>query len=323
MDLAVNNSNRAKAAAVCCVVLISVITAGWKLGAKPLNGHECYVSVTARRMMQSGEWVIPNYNGRVRLEKTPLNYWLVAFAGKLRGRIDEFSVRVPSLVCAILSMVSILYFVNRWLGFRTAVMSALIWSTSLGFVRYGRSGRPEMSLTCFVATSLLAFYSAVCCTNRKRQIAYMLIFWVSFAVAMLAKGPAPLPLVLAPLFLYFVIFRQWRLLPKLLPITGVIVFLLIVLTWPTLLANRLAQAGVETSTISFWKREFFERFFGGLGGSSKPSYYYLHVMLQFILPWSVFLPMALAAPFYKIWGEKQKTMQFLWLCLCKHSGKSP
>ena len=307
------NSKKGKAAAVCCVVLISVITAGWKLGARTLDGHECYVSVTARRMLESGDWMVPSYNGQLRLEKTPLNYWLVALAGKLTGRIDEFSARVPSVACAILSTLAILYFVKRWLGFRTAVISALIWSTSLGFVRYGRSGRPEMSLTCFVAIAFLAFYSALRSADRKRQVVYMLIFWASFGVAMLAKGPAPLPLILAPLFFYFVIFRQWKLVPRLLPIAGVVIFLIIVLAWPTLLANRLAQAGGETNTMAFWKREFVDRFFGGLGGSSKPSYYYLHVMLQFILPWSLFLPMALAAPFYKIWDEKQETMLFLWL----------
>ncbi len=313
MGLGQSNLITKKVVAVCCVILISAITAGWKLGARTLDGHECFVSVTAREMLESGDWVVPSYNGQLRIEKTPLNYWLVALAGKLGGRIDEFAARVPSVACAILSTLAILYFVKRWLGFRTAVLSALIWSTSLGFVRYGRSARPEMSLACFVATAFLAFYSATQAAGRKRQVVYMLIFWASFGVAMLAKGPAPLPLILAPLFFYFLIFGEWKTVPKLLPIAGVVIFLLIVLAWPTLLANRLAQAGGETNTIAFWKREFVDRFFGGFGGSSKPSYYYLHVMLQFMLPWSVFLPMALAAPFYKIWDEKQKTMMFLWL----------
>ena len=313
MGLVQSNLITKKAVAVCCVLLISAITAGWKLGARTLDGHECFVSVTAREMLESGDWVVPSYNGQLRLEKTPLNYWLVALAGKLTGRIDEFAARVPSVACAILSTLAILYFVKQWLGFRTAVLSALIWSTSLGFVRYGRSARPEMSLTCFLAIAFLAFYSATQAAGRKRQVAYMLIFWASFGVAMLAKGPAPLPLILVPLFFYFLIFAEWKTVPKLLPIAGVGIFLLIVLAWPTLLANRLAQAGGETNTMAFWKREFVDRFFGGFGGSSKPSYYYLHVMLQFMLPWSVFLPMALAAPFYKIWDDKQKTMMFLWL----------
>ncbi|MHC5061517.1 MAG: ArnT family glycosyltransferase [Planctomycetota bacterium] len=313
MGLIQSNSKTKTVAVVCGLILISSITAGWKLGARAMDGHECFVSVTARRMLESGDWVVPSYNGQLRLEKTPLNYWLVAMVGKFTGHIDEVAARVPSLVCAIVSSLAIVYFVKQWLGFRTAVISALMWSTSLGFIRYGRSARPEMSLTCFVAIAFLAFFSAIRTTERKRQIVYMLIFWASLAVGMLAKGPAPLPLVFVPLFFYFLVFKEWKTLPKLLPIAGVVIFLLIVLAWPTLLANRLAEAGSETKTLSFWKREFVDRFFGGYGGSSKPSYYYLHVMLQFMLPWSVFVPMALAAPFYKIWDDKQKTMMFLWL----------
>lgn len=89
-------------------------------------------------MLQTGDWVVPIYNGEVRIQKTPLNYWLVALTGKITGHIDELSVRAPSVILAILSTAAILYFVNRLLGFKTAVMSALIWSTSIGFVRYGR-----------------------------------------------------------------------------------------------------------------------------------------------------------------------------------------
>jgi len=36
-------------------------------------------------------------------------------------------------------------------------------------------------------------------------------------------------------------------------------------------------------------------------------------MFQFILPWVAFLPMALAAPFFRVWNKKQRVMQFLWL----------
>jgi 4-amino-4-deoxy-L-arabinose transferase-like glycosyltransferase len=305
--------NKSKALIVLAVMVVSATTSGWMLIAKPLGDHESYVAVTAREMLQSGDWVVPTYNGQPRLEKTPLNYWLVALVAGFTGRVDEVAARLPSMLCAMLSTAAVLYFVNRWLGFVTAVISALIWSTSLAFVRYGHSARPEMALTCFVTIAFLAFYSAMQTQQRKRQVAYILIFWASFGVAMLAKGPAPLPLILTPLFLYFLIFRQWKTLPKLLPISGVIIFLLIVLPWPALLANRLTQAAGETGTIAFWKREFVDRFMGSYAAGNKPFYYYSYVMLQYMLPWSVFVPMALAAPFYRVWGEKQKTMLFLWL----------
>jgi 4-amino-4-deoxy-L-arabinose transferase-like glycosyltransferase len=36
-------------------------------------------------------------------------------------------------------------------------------------------------------------------------------------------------------------------------------------------------------------------------------------MFKYITPWVVFLPLALAAPFYKVWNKKRPVMQFLWL----------
>jgi hypothetical protein len=36
-------------------------------------------------------------------------------------------------------------------------------------------------------------------------------------------------------------------------------------------------------------------------------------MFKYITPWVAFLPVALAAPFYKTWEEKQPVMKFLWL----------
>ena len=76
-----------------------------------------FVSVTAREMLQRDDWVVPVFNGQLRLQKTPLNYWLVAGVGKITGSIDEFTARLPSVLLAILSTAAILYFAGQWLGY--------------------------------------------------------------------------------------------------------------------------------------------------------------------------------------------------------------
>lgn len=313
MELSQDNARSTKIFVVCCVILFSFITSGWMLSAKAMEGHECFVSVTARQMLQSNDWVVPYYNGQLRLQKTPLNYWLVAAVAKVTGKVDEYAARLPSLILAVLSTVAILYFVNTWLTFRVAVIAALIWCSSLGFVRYGHSARPEMSLTCFVTIAFLSFYSAIVTTNRKKQITYMLIFWVSFSLAMLAKGPAPLPLIVVPLFFYFFIFRQWKKLPAMLPVLGTAIFLAIVLPWPTMLLNRLAQVSAQTDIMTLWQKESVARFLGKNDSGGKPFFYYVPVMFQYMVPWAAFVPMALAAPFYKVWADKRNLMIFLWL----------
>ncbi len=302
-----SNAKRTKGLIVCGVLLLSAVSASWTLSDRPLNNHECFVSITAREMLESGDWTRPTCNGEPRLQKTPLSYWLVAGLAKITGRVDEFTTRLPSAIFGVLSVAAILYFVNQWLTFRIAVISAGVWATSVGYIRYAHNARPEIALAFFILLCFLSFYSAVTTQNRRRQIAYMLVFWVSFGLGNLAKGPAPLPLVLIPLFFYVSIFRQWRKLFSWTSVVGLIIFLAIVLPWPLAIAHRLNW------DLSLWKREFVDRFLGDYVPGHKPIYYYLLEMFLFILPWVAFLPMALAAPFFKIWNKKQPVMQFLWL----------
>ena len=65
--------------------------------------------------------------------------------------------------------------------------------------------------------------------------------------------------------------------------------------------------------VMIWKREFFDRLFGEYAAGNYPWYYYLGMVFKYTSPWCIFLPIALVAPFYKVWGEKRPVMQFLWL----------
>ncbi len=301
------NNGTMKTLLVCGLLTLSVVTAGWTLASQPLNNHECFIAVTAREMLQSGDWVMPTFNAQPRLQKTPLSYWLVASLAKLTGRVDEFTTRLPNAVFAVLSVAAILYFVSRWLSFRIALLSAGVWATSLAYVRYAHNARPDMIMTFFILLCFLSFYSAVNPANRKRQVVYALVFWVSFGLANIAKGPAPIPIVLVPLFAYVLISGQWKKIPKLLPISGILVFFIIILPWPLAVAHRVNW------DLAVWKYEFVDRFFGDYASGNKPIYYYLPQMFMFTIPWAALLPMALAAPFFKVWQDKRPVMLYLWL----------
>jgi 4-amino-4-deoxy-L-arabinose transferase-like glycosyltransferase len=296
-----------KSLLVFAVTVYSIIIAFWMLSKGPLDNHECLVSVTAKEMLANDNWVIPTFNGEVRLQKTPLSYWLVASVAKITGSVNEFSARLPSASLAVLSAAAILYFTAQWLKFPIAVLSAAVWISTLAFIRYSHNGRPEMTLCTFVMISMLSFYSAIKTQSRRRQISYMLIFWLSFSLAMLAKGPAPLVLIAPPIFFYFAIFRQWNKLKLTLPIIGTILFLLIVLPWPIMVAAKVPDGW------AFWKREFIDRFMGDYASGHKPFWYYLPIMFLFTAPFSAFVPHAIAAPFCHVWERKRPVMWYLWL----------
>jgi len=289
------------------VLLLAAVIASWMLNRETLDPHECFVSVTTREMLQSGDWIIPTCNGELRINKTPLSYWLVGIAAKVTGKVDEFTARLPSAIFAFLSAAAVLYFVNQWLGFRTAVISAAVWATSLSYIRCSHSARPDMAMTFFTTLCLLSFYSAATVVTRRQQIMYALVFWVSFGLGNIAKGPAPIPLVLIPLLCYVVVFRQWKLPTRLLPLAGPIIFLLIMLPWPLAVARQVHW------DLNVWKREYVDRLAGDYAAGRYAVYFYLPMMFKYGTPWVIFLPLAIIAPFNKVWNSRQHLMKFLWL----------
>jgi len=290
-----------------CVLLLAATAAFRTLGGTAMEHHECFVSVTAREMLSSGNWVVPTCNGQLRIHKTPLSYWLAAASAKITGNIDEFTARLPSAILAVLSALAIIYFVNYWFGFRAASLCACVWATSLGYIEYSHNARPEMALVFFVMLCFLSFYSAANEKNRKKQIIYALVFWISLGLGNLAKGPIPLPLVMIPLACYVSVFKEWKILPKLLPLAGPVVFLAIVLPWPLVIAQKLNW------DLTIWKREYVDCFMGEYNSGNYPIYFYLYYVFSFIAPWVAFVPIVLITPFYKVWDEKRKTMMFLWI----------
>jgi 4-amino-4-deoxy-L-arabinose transferase-like glycosyltransferase len=292
---------------LCGLLAISIVSAFWMLPAITLEDHECFVSVTAREMVESGNWILPTMNGRPRINKTPLSYWIVAGLGKITGHINEFTTRLPSAVFAVLSAVIVFCFVYQWLGFRIAAVSSAVWSTSLAYVRCSHLGRSDMAVSFFITLCLLSFYSAVNSESRGKQIIYALIFWASFGLGNLAKGPAPVPLVLLPVFFFILLNRKWAVLPKMMPIVGIFIFLAIMLPWPLIVAYKVNW------NLVIWKREFVDRLVGEYLPGNYPIYFYFLMMFKYIAPWFVFLPIALIAPFYKVWTEKRDVMKYLWL----------
>lgn len=289
------------------VLVMAGMLAGWRLSAMPLDDHECYVSITANEMLGGGSWIEPTFNGQPRLQKTPLSYWLVVSIASVTGKVDEFAARLPSAVFAFLSAGAVLYFVNRWLSLRTALIAAAVWSTTVGYVYWSHSARPEMGLVFFVTLCLLSFYSAIISEDRRSRVVFMLVFWMSFALGNLAKGPAPVVYVGLPAVLYIAVSRKWGAIGKLLPVWGIIICLVIVLPWP------LAAAYKVNWNVMIWKHEFFDRLFGEYAAGRFPWYYYFGMVFKYTAPWCIFLPIVLFAPFYKLWGEKRPVMQYLWL----------
>ena len=287
--------------------VVPALIAFWGLTDDSLDSHECLVSVTAREMVRSGNYVVPTMNGKPRLKKPPLSYWLVAGVSRVTGQCDEWAARLPSAVAGSFSALAILYFVSRWTSLRTGVLSVCAWVTSVAYMEWSHNARAEMLMTFFCTVCLLAFFDIQRYQAPRRRRIVVALFWLSFAGANLAKGPIPLPVVFLPILAYVLLRKKKRLLGRLHLVAGLLLMLVIVLPWPVMIAAHLNW------DLTLWKNEVFSRFAGQYGSRNRPFYYYLLGMFEYVTPWVVILPMALLSPFYRVWGRRRPLMLYLWL----------
>ena len=85
---------------LCFFILITFWAAIYvpALGSRELQGEEARRVLPGRTMIQTGEWIVPRSGGEVYNRKPPLVNWMSAAAIKITGRMDEWTVRTPSVL---------------------------------------------------------------------------------------------------------------------------------------------------------------------------------------------------------------------------------
>lgn len=111
----------------------------------------------AREMLESGNWIVPQLEGKVILTKPPLFYWAMALCS-LKTDVNEFTARVPSAIAGVgtilLTFLLGSFLFNRKIGF----WSALILIVTNVFMGQARYAEMESMLTLFITASIYFFF---------------------------------------------------------------------------------------------------------------------------------------------------------------------
>jgi 4-amino-4-deoxy-L-arabinose transferase-like glycosyltransferase len=254
------------------------------LGRRDLwNPDEPRYGEVAREMVESGEYVVPHFNGRLYTQKPPLMFWAMALAGFVLGDLDETAVRLPSALAAIGCVLLVYGLGHRLFDRRSAWLAAIVFATCSKVLWQARFGQIDMLLTFLVL-------SGVCCWMKGRldgRHGWSYAFFAFAALATIAKGPVGLlpPLLAILAFLALTWdgrgFRDLRLAQGLLLWWGVVVL------W---LAPAIALGGDP-----YWRdivlRQNVTRYVNPWG-HYQPPWYFLQVLPVDFLPWSLFVPAA-------------------------------
>jgi 4-amino-4-deoxy-L-arabinose transferase-like glycosyltransferase len=293
------------------LVLISLLLYFWQLGDIPFYERgEPREGLVVAEMVSSGNLILPQVNGEYIPFKPPLFHWLGVGAVKSLGRIDEFTLRLPS---ALLGMLGVL--LTYWLG-------AQVWSARAGFIAgvillsniqwwIGATNvQVDMALAFFLIASVFSFLMLYrSATVRPWQSASLAIL---LACATLTKGPLGIVLPC----LSFVIFLAWRrdfaFIKKLNPWRNGALFLFVVGSWYGL---AIWQGGAP-----FILRQIIDENFRtatGEYGHPQPLYYFVPVLFSNLSLWSLFLlPLGISRwrrdP---IWQRYEVTYLMIWIAV--------
>jgi 4-amino-4-deoxy-L-arabinose transferase-like glycosyltransferase len=255
-----------------------------------------------REMRERGDYIIPYFNNQFRFDKPPLTYWLQVGSYRIFGE-NDFAARFPTAMAAALVALVLFAWGKRIRGEGAGWWAAIVFTLSLQTFVHGKAAVADMWLVLFVTLAHragwevraeLAVNTEHRTSNAEHRIgSWWLIFYVSLALAFLAKGPIGwTPLLTVAVGQMFL--RQESFAARFKFVRGVLLMLALVCLWgiPALVQTHgeffrvgIGKHVVERSIVTM----------EGHGASSVWMYlavlpfYFITVFVSFF-PWSIKLP---------------------------------
>lgn len=260
---------------------------------------ESNYALTAKEMVQSGNWMSPQIYGTYWYDKPIMVYWLLSLSYSLLGFTDLAS-RLPAVVCGSLSVTLLIWYIQKIQRDSViAIWSGAMMALSLEFWVISHAIITDSMLLLFTIPTMLSGYLGVMENNKK----HLIIAYGAAGLACLTKGPVGLVLPGALLLLWCLSMKSGKMAARLFPWQGILVFFAVTLPW------YLGMYMIHGS-------DFVNQFLGlhnivRATSSEHPEdnhwYYYLLILPAALLPWTF-------ASFYEMvkgWKEKTPFYRFL------------
>ena len=259
----------------------------------------------ARAMWTSGDWLVPRLCGEVFFEKPPLLYWVQALGFAVFG-VGELGARIGTALAAA-AMPLVLYgFAHRPLGARAALLAAVALATSLEFVALGRIAFTDMLLMLWLTVCIGALHRAF--EAGPRGTGWFALACLASALAILTKGAIgvlfPGAVALVHLLLLGRLLEMLR--PGWIALALPLVFG-VGFSWYLLLG--LTQPGGFDFMRDLFLEHHVGRFTAPMQGHAGSPLFYVPVLLVGMLPWSPFLPLAVARAGLRLNDERARFLR--------------
>ncbi len=299
-----------------------------------LDKTEALFVEVGHQMLQRGDWVTPWWNGERFFDYPVWGYWMVALSFRLFG-VSAWAARLPVALAASAVVVAAFLLLLHWptqeepplRRHGRALLGAAVLAVSPGWIGWGRTSTTDMFLSSAISLALFSFLLALRHPHHPRLAALGRMGLAGFsAVAVLAKGPVGLLLPGLVILVFLTLTDRWG--PWLRPaplLAMTLLFLGICLPWygAAAHANGMAFLG------GFLGFSNLQRFTSVIYDHPGPPWFYLPWVALLLLPWSLFLPAAIAESRFWRWdrwrpagmGDEERLIRqlplflLLWLAL--------
>jgi 4-amino-4-deoxy-L-arabinose transferase-like glycosyltransferase len=261
------------------------------LGSIAIKGEEGRRILPAVRMLETGNYIVPQVGSNPYYRKPPLVNWLVAASFRIFRVRNEWTARLPSVLSVLAVAIAFVTVARASLGPSGSMLAALIWMTNSGIIEKGRLIEIE------------ALYVSLC--------GLAIIFWLSFFVqkkspwlvwvpasvflglGLLAKGPTHLIFFYGIVVAVLACSKDWRLLVHPAHFVALVVMLGIATAWA------IPFVHLTTSHVAMGK--WSAQYTGRLNGMDFKFFSWIQNIprgLIYFLPWVLLFPFARFSKFH-------------------------
>lgn len=254
----------------------------WGFWSSPLYDiDEGAFTEATREMISSGNYVSIHLNGEPRNDKPVLIYWLQAASARLFG-LNEFALRLPSVLAALAWVWALVRFGRRHLDREAGMIAGLLLALSLYVGMIARAAVADALLNLFLALSLFDIYNDF----RQPARATRLRVFVWMGLGFLTKGPVAVLFPFLVSGIFYASYGRWRdWLRAVFDWRGLLLFGAIVLPWH--LAVYLDSGW--TFFKGFYLHHNLDRYSGAMEGHRGSVFYYVLVAPLIVMPFGTWL----------------------------------
>lgn len=191
------------------LALLGIVSFFLHMSMEDANIMEARNFVTAREMVEDGNWIVTTMNGNYRFEKPPLPTWFTAIAYKIDGGRENIAMlRAPA---AFLSIGMVFLFFGLSLALTKnksiAFVSSVVLTTSFLIMKMARTGSWDIYTNIFMVGALYFLLKS----REDKKYSYLAGAFMGLSI--MSKGPVSvfavfIPFIISYMLVYKVNFKK-------------------------------------------------------------------------------------------------------------------